>query len=146
MGCYAGSSDDLHTCDSGSRLTPEKITTRWQELEDARRCLEREQAKLDAAAKILTGARVCDLGQRIETNTDGYPLFDLATQCVAAAALLTRQLPPSSTPEERRVQSGLKSLLERATVQQAESSTEQCFDPELDTVNSRSPSPADPKG
>lgn len=51
-----------------------------------------------------TPAHARKVGRRIKTDTDGYPLFDCAGQCVAAATLLARQLPQPTTPEERWVQ------------------------------------------
>lgn len=66
--------------------------------------------------------RARDVMRPTVTDKSGYPLFDRASQCVAAATLLARQLPEPATPEQQQVQQGLKTLLERAANQQAESS------------------------
>jgi len=52
---------------------------------------------------------------------DNPPVFSTASQNVMAAALLLRAMPEPSTPEGRRVRQGLRSLLEQAVVQNAES-------------------------
>lgn len=85
------------------QVTPEQIAAKRRELEDARRALEHEQAELDAVVEPAAHARARKVGRRIETNVDGCPLFEQASQCVAAAALISRKLPQPSTPEERRV-------------------------------------------
>nr|CAB3453764.1 unnamed protein product [Digitaria exilis] len=124
------------------RLTPEQIAAKQQELEDMRHAIEIEQAQLDANMEPMARVQAREVGQRIETNADGYPLFDRASQCIAAATLLSRQLPQLSTLEERRVQNGLRTLLERAVVRQAASSAGRR---RQSARNSRSPSPVDRK-
>lgn len=93
---------------------PEQIAARRQEIEEARRSLEREEAELDAERHARI--RVQDVGRRIETDEEGFPLFDRPSQYVAAAALLAWQLPQVATPEQQRVHNRLKTLLERAAV------------------------------
>ncbi|KAF8670522.1 hypothetical protein HU200_050542 [Digitaria exilis] len=126
--------DDLTNGANGTEiwLTPEQIAAKRQELEDVRLALELEQAQLDANMEPAARARA-------------HELFDRASQCIAAAMLLSRQLPQPSTHEERRVQNGLKTLLERATVQQAESSAGRRRYSGVGARDSRSPSPVDKK-
>lgn len=52
----------------------------------------------------------------------GLPQFARAGQNIAAAAALVRGLPAPTTPEEQRIQRGIRELLGRAAEQQAESS------------------------
>nr|CAB3472686.1 unnamed protein product [Digitaria exilis] len=124
------------------RLTPEQIAAKQQELEDIWLAIEIEQAQLDANIEPSARARAREVGQRIETNADGYPLFDWASQCIAAATLLSWQLPQPSTPEEHRVQNGLRTLLECTAVRQVASSAGRR---RHSAGNSRSPSPVDRK-
>ncbi|KAF8652000.1 hypothetical protein HU200_062940 [Digitaria exilis] len=91
-----------------TRLTPEQIAAKQQELEDMRLAIEIEQAQLNANIEPSARARAREVGQRIETNADGYPLFDRASQCIATVTLLSQQLPLPSTLEKRRIQNGLK--------------------------------------
>jgi hypothetical protein len=58
----------------------------------------------------------------VNANADAPPLFRLASQNLAAAAILLCGYPEVATSEERQVCQQLKSLLEAATTQQAESS------------------------
>lgn len=92
-------------------VAPEMVKPRQRELEEARRAIDREHARLDAVGPTAR-TRAREVGHRIETNADGFPLFDRANQCIVAATLLTQQLPQPSTPEEQRVPNGLKALLE----------------------------------
>ncbi|KAF8730537.1 hypothetical protein HU200_016953 [Digitaria exilis] len=69
------------------------IAAKQQELEDMRLAIEIEQAQLDANMEPSARARAREVGQRNETNADGYLLFDRASQCIATAMLLSRQLP-----------------------------------------------------
>lgn len=91
---------------------PEQVATRRQEIEDARRNLEREEAELNAAKEPVACTKACDVRRQIETDKAGFPLFDRASQCVATAVLLTQQLAEPATPEQRQVHQGLKTLLE----------------------------------
>jgi hypothetical protein len=56
-------------------------------------------------------------------NADDPPVFRLAFQNLAAAAMLLRGCPEPATSVERRVRQQLKALLEAAAAQQVESST-----------------------
>jgi len=74
-------------------------------------------------------ARRCarDVNRRIieDEGGDNPLVFSTASQNVMAAALLLRAMPEPLTPEGRRVRQGLRSLLEQAVVQNAESSASQ---------------------
>jgi hypothetical protein len=64
--------------------------------------------------------RRANIGANADTDTP--PLFRRASQNLAAAAMLLRGCPEPVTPEEWRVREQLKTLLEAAVAQQAESS------------------------
>jgi hypothetical protein len=55
-------------------------------------------------------------------DADALPVFRRASQNLTAAAMLLRGCPEAATSEERRVRQQLKSLLEAAASQKAESS------------------------
>ena len=57
-----------------------------------------------------------------DEGDDRPPIFNRASQNVAAAAMLVRAMPEPSTTEGRRVHGELRDLLETAAVHQAESS------------------------
>ena len=57
-----------------------------------------------------------------DEGSEQPPVFNRASQNVAAAAMLVRAMPEPSTTEGRRVRGELRDLLETAAVQQAESS------------------------
>ena len=60
-----------------------------------------------------------------DEGSEQPPIFNRASQNVAAAAMLVRAMPEPSTTEGRRVRGELRDLLETAAVQQAESSVSQ---------------------
>ena len=105
----------------------EQLQVRQRELDDARHGLELERAQLERELEhhhdggcVRTGAR--DAHRRIVEDDDGLPRFARAGQNIAAAAALVRGLPAPTTPEEQRIQRGIRELLGRAAEQQAESS------------------------
>ena len=57
-----------------------------------------------------------------DEGSEQPPIFNRASQNIAAAAMLVRAMPEPSTAEGRRVRGELRDLLETAAVQQAESS------------------------
>jgi hypothetical protein len=63
-----------------------------------------------------------DEGANVNASADAPPLFRRASQNLAAAAMLLRSCPEPATSEERHVRQQLKTLLEAAAMQQAESS------------------------
>ena len=69
--------------------------------------------------------RAHDVHRRINNDeaSGQPPIFNRASQNVAAAAMLVRAMPEPSTTEGRRVHGELRGLLKTAAVQQAESST-----------------------
>jgi hypothetical protein len=56
-------------------------------------------------------------------DADAPPLFRLASQNLAVAAMFLRGCPEPTTSEEQRVRQQLKALLEAVAAQQAESSS-----------------------
>jgi hypothetical protein len=93
------------------------------------RCPATEQPRARATT-LPTRGRTCEndrhanKGANIEANTDSDapPLFRLASQNLAVAAMLLRGCPEAATSEERRVRQQLKALLKAAAAQQAKSS------------------------
>jgi hypothetical protein len=73
-------------------------------------------------------ARLMEFHRQQRTNgganadADAPPLFQWVSQNLAAAAMLLHGCPEPATSEERRVWEQLKTLLEAAAAQQAESS------------------------
>jgi hypothetical protein len=63
-----------------------------------------------------------DAGENANPDADAPPLFQRASQNLAATAMLLLGYPEPATSEERRVRQQLKALLEAAVAQQAESS------------------------
>ena len=57
-----------------------------------------------------------------DEGSEQPPVFNRASQNVAAMAMLVHAMPEPSTTEGRRVHGELRELLETAAVQQAESS------------------------
>ena len=68
--------------------------------------------------------RAHDVRRRINNDegSEQPPIFNRASQNVAAATMLVRAMPEPSTTEGRRVRGELRDILETAAVQQAESS------------------------
>jgi len=62
-----------------------------------------------------------DVNWRIIEDDEALPHFARASQNIVAAAALLRGLPKPTTPEDRRVHREIRTLLERAAAQQAES-------------------------
>ena len=60
-----------------------------------------------------------------DEGSEQPPIFNHASQNIAATAMLVRALPEPSTTEGRLVRGELRDLLETAAVQQAESSASQ---------------------
>ena len=91
-------------------------------LQQLRDTLEQEQRGRGEGGGARGRAR--DVHHRINNNEGGEPppIFNRASQNVAAAAMLVRAMPEPSTTEGRRVRGELRDLLETAAVQQAESS------------------------
>lgn len=109
---------------AGERPTPEQIEARWQELEETHRSLEREEAALNAAMIPHARIRMRNVGHQIAANETDLPKVARARQNIGAAALLARQLPPPAMPNERWAQHGLRTMLERAMVQQTNGSSD----------------------
>ena len=63
-----------------------------------------------------------DVNRRIIEDNKVLPYFTRVSQNIAAAVALLRGLPKPATPEDRRAYREIRMLLERAAVQQAESS------------------------
>jgi hypothetical protein len=63
-----------------------------------------------------------DVNQRIVEDDDGLLHFTQASQNIAVVAALLSGLPEPATPEDHWAQREIRTLLERVTVHQAESS------------------------
>jgi len=66
-----------------------------------------------------------DVNQRIIADDETLPHFVWASQNIAAATALLHGLLEAATPEDRRAHREIRTLLERAAAQQAESSSSQ---------------------
>lgn len=86
--------------------TLEQIAARRKEIEDARHNLEHEEAKLDTNVEPHARIRARDVGRRIETDEEGFPLLDRPSQYVTTAALFARQLPQAATPSSSESTTG----------------------------------------
>jgi hypothetical protein len=71
--------------------------------------------------------RICD-----DDGGDHPPLFNRTSQNIASATILLRTMPEPSTPEGRQAHEELHALLERAAVQQDESSVSRRCGPKPD--------------
>ena len=114
-----------------------------EQLREIQAKLDEEQARLrqlqqvlehERAGRALDGgarARSRDVQNRIieDAGADQPPVFNRASQNLAAAAILLRTMPEPSTPEGRRIRGEIKGLLEHAAVQQAESSASRLREP-----------------
>jgi hypothetical protein len=112
------------------RLRLEQLWERKKELEEARLQLEQEHAKLEReigrrgdGRRAYANAR--DVNRRILEDDEGPPLFARASQNVTATAALLEGLLKPAVPEAHRAHHKLRTLLERAAPQQAESSMSQ---------------------
>jgi hypothetical protein len=104
---------------------PKSVHDRMQELDNAQLAIEKERAELRPGTSGTAQLRARDVHRRI-LNDEGAPaapqVFARASQNLAAATLLLRGCPEPEAPEARKVHQKLRSLLEEAAVQQAESS------------------------
>ena len=66
-----------------------------------------------------------DVNRRIIEDDEALPHFTRASQNITAAAALLRGLSGLATPEDRLAHHEIRTLLERAVAQQAESSLSQ---------------------
>ena len=62
------------------------------------------------------------MNQRIIADDEAIPRFARASQNIAAVAALLHGLPEATTPEDHWAHREIRTLFERAAVQQAESS------------------------
>ena len=105
----------------------EQLRARYQELEDAHLQLELERAKLERKIeRRRDGGRACaissDVNRRIVEDDEGLPHIARASQNIATMVALLERLSKLMTPEDHRAHCEIRTLLERATVQQAERS------------------------
>ena len=63
-----------------------------------------------------------DVNRRIIADDEAFPHFAWVSQNIAVAAALLRGLLGPATPKDRRAHHEIRTLLERAAAQQAESS------------------------
>jgi hypothetical protein len=109
------------------RLRIEQLRVWQKELEDARLQLEQEHTKLkreierrENSGRARAIAR--DMNRRIIEDDEDLPHFARASQNIATAVALLQGLSEPATPKDRRAHRKIRTLLEHATVQQAESS------------------------
>ena len=110
-----------------SRLRMEQLKARQQEIDEARQGLIREYADINhEIERRKDGGRACatarTVHQRILTDDGTLPHLARASQNITAATALLHGLPEAATSEDRRARREIRTLLERAAAQQAESS------------------------
>jgi len=105
----------------------EQLRARKLEIDDAGQQLVREYRNIEEEIKrrgdgghARTSAR--DVHRRILTDDGTLPHFARASQNIAAATALLHSLPEAATSEDRRARREIRTLLEHAAAQQAESS------------------------
>ena len=114
----------------------EQLRARKLEIDDAGQQLVREYQNIEEEIERRgdgghTRASAHDVHRRILTDDGTLPHFARASQNIAAVMALLHGLSEAATFEDRRARREIRMLLERAAVQQAESSlSRQC---ELDT-------------
>ena len=69
-----------------------------------------------------THAMARDVNRRIIADDEALPRFARVSQNIATAAALLHGLPEAATPKDHRAHHKIRTLLERAAAQQAESS------------------------
>ena len=108
----------------------EQLKAQKREIEEARIQLVQECMELDREIKRRgDGGRACamarDVNRRIITDDEILPRFARASQNIAATMALLHGLLEAATPEDRQAHHEIRTLLERAAAQQAESSLSQ---------------------
>lgn len=84
--------------------------------------LERDLARRNGGNGTPARERAWDVQNRIVRDDGGTPHFPRAAQNIATAITMMRNLPPPSTPEERKVRDDIRRLMALAAEQQAQSS------------------------
>ena len=105
----------------------EPLRARKREIDKARQQLIREYVEVDEEIKRRgdgghARAVARDINQRIIADGETLPHFIWASQNIAATVALLQRLPEPTTPKDHRAHHEIHTLLERAAVQQAESS------------------------
>ena len=105
----------------------EQLRAQKREIDEARQQLVREYVEVDQEIERLgNGARARavarDVNRRIITDDETLPHFAQVSQNIAATTALLHGLPEATTLEDRWAHREIRTLLERAAVQQAESS------------------------
>jgi len=108
----------------------EQLRARKLEIDEAGQGLVREYADINREIERrenggLTRATARTIHQRILTDDGTLPHFARASQNIAAVMALLHSLPEATTSEDRRAHREIRTLLERAAAQQAESSLSQ---------------------
>ena len=110
-----------------SRLRMEQLRARKLEIDEAGQGLVQEYANINREIERHEGggrarAMARTIHQRMLTDYGGLPHFAWASQNIAAGTALLHGLPEATTSEDRRARREIRTLLERAVAQQAESS------------------------
>ena len=110
-----------------SRLRMEQLRARQQEIDEAGQGLAREYADINREIERRKDggharATARTVHQRILTDDGALPHFARASQNIAAATTLLHGFSEAVTSEDRRARREIRTLLERAAAQQAESS------------------------
>ena len=113
----------------------EQLKARQQEIDEAGQGLVREYANINReierrkdGGRARATART--VHQRILTDNGALPHFARASQNITAATALLHGLPEAATAKDCRAHREIRTLLERAAVQQAESSLSRRREPD----------------
>jgi len=120
----------------------EQLRARQQEIDEAGQGLAREYADINHEIKRReigghARATACTVHQRILTDDGTLPHFARASQNIAAATALLHGLPEATMAKDRWAHREIRTLLERAAAQQAESSLSRRCEPD---TSQRAPS------
>ena len=110
-----------------SHVRMEQLRARKLEIDDAGKQLVREYQRIEEEIKRHgdgghAHAMARDVYQRILTDDGALPHFARASQNIAVVTALLHGLLEAATSEDRRARREIRTLLERAVAQQAESS------------------------
>ena len=110
-----------------SHVRMEQLRAQKLEIDDAGQQLVREYQRINEEIKRRRDggrarATAHDVYQRILTDDGALPHFARTSQNIAAATALFHGLPEAATSKDRRAHREIRTLLERAAAQQAESS------------------------
>ena len=120
----------------------EQLEAQNREIDETRQQLVREYEKIDEEIRRHgdgghARAVACDINRRIIADDETLPCFARASQNITVVMALLHGLLEAAMPEDHRVHHEIRTLLERAAAQQAESSMSRRHEPD---ASQRTPS------